>query len=221
MSTVLAKNFKALVVDDHPLIRKGISNILNTIPSIACCHQAENGLKALEKCRTENYDIIFLDISMPIMDGLTAMHHIKHDYPSSHVIIMTMYENPRQFIELIELGVSGYLLKETDEAEISKAVNLVMEGSQYFTQTVYQAWTEYVYENNTESINGKSQHLSLRELEVLHLICMQLSAGEIGDKLCLSDNTVNNHRSSIMKKTGIHTTVGLVIYAIKNGIFKP
>jgi two-component system, NarL family, response regulator DegU len=221
MSTVLEKTFKALVVDDHPLIRKGISNILNCISSISCCHQAENGLIALEKCRTEHYDLIFLDIGMPVMDGLTAMHHIKHEFPKCQVIIMTMHENPRQFIELIELGVSGYLLKETDEVEITKAVTLVMEGSQYFTNTVYQTWTAHVYEHHHAPLNGKYQYLSLRELEVLNLICMQMSAAEIGNKLCLSNNTVNNHRSSIMKKTGIHTTVGLVIYAIKNGIFKP
>lgn len=220
-TTVLEKTFKALVVDDHPLIRKGISTILNSIPTISCCHHAENGLIALEKCREETYDIIFLDIGMPVMDGLTTMHHLKHEFPKSHVVILTMYENTRQFIEFIELGVSGYLLKETDEAEITKAIDLILEGSQYFTPTVYRSWTEHVYEKNIDHINGKSQSLSLRELEVLRLICMQLSASEIGNRLCLSDNTVNNHRSSIMKKTGIHNTVGLVIYAIKNGIFKP
>ncbi len=222
MSTsVLEKTFRAMVVDDHPLLRTGISNLLNRIPGITCCHQAENGLVALEKCRDEPYDIIFLDIGMPVMDGLTTMHHLKHEFPDSNVIILTMYENTRQFIEFIELGVKGYLMKETDETEITKAIHMIMEGSQYFTPTVYKAWTKHVYEKNIGQTEAKVLFLSLRELEVLTLICQQMSASEIGNKLCLSEATINSHRSSIMKKTGIHHTVGLVIYAIKNGIFKP
>jgi DNA-binding NarL/FixJ family response regulator len=221
MNTVLEKTFRALVVDDHPLIRNGISNLLHKIHGITCCHQAENGLAALEKFRTEPYDIIFLDIGMPVMDGLTTMHHLNQEFPDTHVIILTMYENTRQFIEFIELGVKGYLLKDTDETEITKAILMIMEGSQYFTPAVYKAWTKHIYEKNRGPADDKPQFISLRELEVLNLICHQLSAVEIGIKLNLSEATINTHRSSLMKKTGIHNTVGLVIYAIKNGIFVP
>jgi DNA-binding NarL/FixJ family response regulator len=221
MNAVIEKTFRAIVVDDHPLIRNGISNILTKIPGITCSDQAENGLIALEKNREEPYDIIFLDIGMPVMDGLTTMHHLNQEFPESNVIILTMYENTRQFIEFIELGVKGYLLKETDETEITRAITMIMEGSQYFTPTVFHAWTRYLMDKTADAPESKPYVLSLRELEVLALICQQLSGTEIGQMLCLSESTINSHRSSIMKKTGIHNTVGLVIYAIKEGIFKP
>jgi DNA-binding NarL/FixJ family response regulator len=188
MNAVIEKTFRAIVVDDHPLIRNGISNILNKIPGISCSHQAENGLVALEKNREDPYDIIFLDIGMPVMDGLTTMHHLNCEFPDSNVIILTMYENTRQFIEFIELGVKGYLLKETDETEITRAITMIMEGSQYFTPTVYTAWTRYIREKNADTPEMKQYLFSLRELEVLSLICQQLSAAEIGDMLCLSES---------------------------------
>lgn len=220
MHTSPHKTFRTLVVDDHPMLRKGIAALIGKMPGIDCCHQAENGLEALEKCRLEPYDIIFLDIGMPVMDGLTTMHHLKIEFPETHVIVLTMYENTRQFIEFIELGAKGYLLKEADETEITRAMTLAMEGSQYFTPAVYKAWTNYLLSKNTEPVQARSQNLTVRELEVLNLICHQLSASEIGQKLFLSEATINTHKSSIMKKTGIHNIVGLVIYAIKNGIFK-
>jgi two-component system response regulator DegU len=213
----MTTHLKALVVDDHSLIRKSISSILTTIPNFVC-HEAENGNIALEKCRNEHYHIVFMDLGMPIMDGMTVIRHLKQEFPQCKVIILTMYDKRHKFIELMELGINGYLLKNTDDTEITKAVGVVMSGSQYITPTVYKTWTDYM-------INGhhvdKSKNLSQRELEVLYLICMEMSASEISKKLYLSEATINNHRARIMKKTSIHNTAGLVIYAIRNGIFIP
>lgn len=216
------KPINALIVDDHPLIRKAVSNLLKSNPLVKSCEQAENGKIALERFKEKKFDIVFLDIAMPVMDGITTLHHLKHNYPFAKVVILTMFENNRQFIELIELGVSGYLLKTIDDEELNKAIDLILEGRQYFTPIVYNFWIEYISENkDSNSVYHKSNILSTRELEVLQGICMQLNAKEIGEKYFISENTVNNHRSHIMKKTGIHNTVGLVVYAIKNGIFVP
>jgi DNA-binding NarL/FixJ family response regulator len=219
VSATILEKLKVLVVDDHPLYRKAVAKIINSFSNVAFCDQAENGKVALDKCKLHNYNIILLDITMPVMDGITALHYFKRDFPCVKIIILTMHEYNNQFIELINLGVSGYLLKSIDEIEIKKAFKLIMEGGQYFTPLVYAAWLNYI-QNSEYSINNR-KIITSREMEVLTGICLQLCAKEIGIKYFISEHTVNNHRSSIMKKLKIDNTVGLVLYAVKNGIFLP
>jgi len=209
-----------LVVEDQPVYRNGILKILSGLEFVEKCEGAENGQIALDKFKACKYDVVFIDIDMPIMDGITATRLIKEKHQDTLIIILSMYNVKRQIIELLEMGVNGYLLKSTDEEEIINALMLIAEGRQYYTESIYKIWAEHcVNQSALQSSIANQPKLSARELDVLKLICKQHIAKDIADILCVSESTVNNHRSNLMHKIGVDNSIGLVIYAIENGIF--
>jgi DNA-binding NarL/FixJ family response regulator len=127
------KELSVLVVDDHPLYRNGIRRILSNIDFITHCEEAENGIDCLKKLKIAHYDIILLDLQMPEMDGVETAGVIKREFPKSKIIILTMSDSKRQMIELLDMGVLGYVLKSTDEMELTDAILRVSEGVQYLS----------------------------------------------------------------------------------------
>lgn len=218
------KELSVLVVDDHPLYRNGIRRILNNIEFIKKCDEAENGFECIDKLKESHYDIILLDLQMPEMDGVETAGIIKKDFPKCKIIILTMSDSKRQMIELLDMGVLGYVLKSTDELELTDAILRVSEGVQYLSKEVDDVWTRFLgnkskFERNyhkTEKVD-----LSEREKEIIRMICKQMSTQEIADKLSLSNNTVKTHRNHIMKKLETDNVVGIAIYAVRAGIFVP
>lgn len=220
----ISKSLSVLVVDDHPLYRNGIKRILNNIDFISQCDEAENGKEALKMLLAKHYDIILLDIQMPVMDGVQTASVIKSDFPKSKIIILTMSDSKRQMIELLDMGVLGYVLKSTDELELTDAILRVSEGVQYLSKEVDDVWTKFLgnkskFERNFQK--PEKVELSDREKEIIVMICKQLSTQEIADKLSLSNNTVKTHRNNIMKKLETDNVVGIAIYAVRAGIFIP
>ena len=214
------KRMTALVVEDQPVYRNGILKILNGLEIIESCEGAENGQLAVDKFHNQSFDVVFMDIDMPVMDGIAATRIIREKSPETIIIILTMFNIKRQVIELLEMGVNGYLLKSTDEEEIINALMLIAEGRQYYTESIYKIWAEHcVNKSSLQTPLANHQKLSVREIEVLKLICKQHTAKDIADILCVSESTVNNHRSNLMQKIGVDNSIGLVIYAIENGIF--
>lgn len=220
----IAKDLSVLVVDDHPLYRNGIKRILNNIDFVTKCDEAENGKDCIEKLKQTHYDIILLDLQMPELDGVEAAGLIKKDFPRSKIIILTMSDSKRQMIELLDMGVLGYVLKSTDELELTEAILRVSEGVQYLSKEVDDVWTRFLgnkskFERNYNK--NEKVDLSEREKEIIRMICKQMSTQEIADKLSLSNNTVKTHRNHIMKKLETDNVVGIAIYAVRAGIFVP
>lgn len=220
----ITKDLSVLVVDDHPLYRNGIKRILNNIDFVTKCDEAENGKDCIEKLKQTHYDIILLDLQMPEMDGVEAAAVIKRDFPQSKIIILTMSDSKRQMIELLDMGVLGYVLKSTDELELTEAILRVSEGVQYLSKEVDDVWTRFLgnkskFERNYNK--NEKVDLSEREKEIIRMICKQMSTQEIADKLSLSNNTVKTHRNHIMKKLETDNVVGIAIYAVRAGIFVP
>jgi DNA-binding NarL/FixJ family response regulator len=218
------KELSVLVGDDHPLYRNGIRRILNNIDFITRCEEAENGIDCLKKLKIAHYDIILLDLQMPVMDGVETAEHIKRDFPKSKIIILTMSDSKRQMIELLDMGVLGYVLKSTDEMELTNAILRVSEGVQYLSKEVDDVWTKFLGNKTKFERNyRKSERVELsdREKEIIKMICKQMSTQEIATKLSLSSNTVKTHRNHIMKKLDTDNVVGIAIYAVRAGIFVP
>jgi len=218
------KSLSVLIVDDHPLYRKGIKRILNNIEFVTLCEEAENGRDCIKKLKDAHYDIILLDLQMPEMDGVETAAVIKRDFPKSKIIILTMSDSKRQMIELLDMGVLGYVLKSTDELELTEAILRVSEGVQYLSKEVDDVWTRFLgnkskFERNPN--NAIKVELSEREKEIIRMICKQMSTQEIADKLSLSNNTVKTHRTHIMQKLETDNVVGIAIYAVRAGIFVP
>jgi two-component system response regulator DegU len=214
------KTINALVVEDQPVYRNGIVKILSSLEFVENCNSAENGQVAIDKFLDMQYNVVFMDIEMPVMDGIKATKIIKERFPDTIIIILSMFNIKKQVIELLEMGVNGYILKTTDEEEIIKALMLIAEGRQYFTDSVYKIWADHCINKSALLTPITNQpKLSVREIEIVKLICEQRTAKNIADFLCVSESTVNNHRSHIMQKIGVDNTVGVVIYAIEHGIF--
>ncbi len=211
-----------LVVDDHPLYREGISRILNEFSVIKECTQAENGLEALNLCKDHVYDIIFMDIEMPCMNGIEASAEILKLYPETNIIILTSFNHKRQIIELLSLGVRGYVLKNTNKDEIEIAINKVLNGDLFLTSEIKDIYFQHLINEANRNKNYK-EHIDFteREIEILKEICDQKSSTDIAEKFNISEKTVQNHRQNMMKKIGTENVVGLVIYAIKSGYYYP
>ena len=215
------KKINVLIVDDHPIYRNGIMGIIKEIDIVDFCSEASNGKAAIEALEKRFYDIIFLDINMDEMDGIEASRIIKTRFQKCKIIVLTMSNSKREIVELLENGVHGYILKNTDAKELRRAIKLILEGNLYLTPEVKSIWAEYlvnkaVYEKFDS--NNKIE-LTPRQIEIVFHLCEQRTALEIAEALFISEATVNNHRAQIMKKLNIKNGIGSALYAVKSGIY--
>ena len=204
-----------LIVDDHTLYRKGCMMLVGSFGSIGEVHEAENGKVALDFLRTNPVDIVLMDLDMPVMGGKEAARHIIKDHKETSVIMVSMNEDLDIITELIEIGVHSYLIKTTEPDELERAISYVINNDFYYNQIVSKALHKKLKDRPAMS---KESHLTPREIEILELICQELTMKEIGDQLFLSEQTVHTHRKNLMKKLSVNNAVGLVKYAIKEQI---
>ncbi len=217
----VSKKINVLIVDDHPIYRNGIKGIIKDIDVVDSCAEANNGKAAIEALENKFYDIIFLDINMDEMDGIEASRIIKFRFPKCKIIVLTMSNSKREIVELLENGVHGYILKNTDAIELKRAIMLVMEGSLYLTAEVKSIWAEYLINKAAfEKFDDQNRvELTPRQIEIVFQLCEQRTTLEIANALFISEATVNNHRAQIMKKLNIKNAIGIALYAVKSGIY--
>lgn len=208
-----------LLVDDHNLFRNGLKMLIDMIPGLKVTGEAANGKEFLEKIRTEEFDVIFLDIEMPDISGILAMKQAMMINPDLKIITLTMYGEEEYFDQMIQSGAKGYLLKNSDIQEVKTAIEVVSQGGTYYSQELMQNFLKnFKQVRESKAIECE---FSEREAEILHLICLGFSNQSIGDKLFISKRTVEKHRANLLLKTFSKNTAELVIYAIKNQIFTP
>jgi len=211
-----------LITDDHPIYCSGIVNILKTLPSVGKVGECHSGKEAIRILEQEPYDIILLDIAMPEMSGIEASKIIKERFPATDIIILTSSNSRRQIVDLLNLGVSGYVLKNTDKKELVDAINNVQNKILYLTPEVKRIYTDFLLEHSmTKHGKGDEIELTTREVQVLKQICQQCTTNEIAKNLHLAPATINNHRYNIGRKIGTNNVVGFVLFAIRNGYFSP
>jgi DNA-binding NarL/FixJ family response regulator len=210
---------KILLVDDHTLFRNGLKMLLDTLPGYEVTGEASNGKEFLEMIRKYQYDIVFLDIEMPEINGIDAAKRAIEFNPLQKIITLSMYGDEEYYDQMIDAGAKGFLLKNTNLQEVKTAIDTVMAGGNYFSQELMQNLLRN-YKVIKEQKSPESE-LSEREIEILLLISEGLSNSEIGDKLFISKRTVEKHRANILDKTNCKNTAGLVMYAIKNQLIEP
>jgi two-component system, NarL family, response regulator DegU len=214
------KQIKLVVADDHNLFRKGLMGMLSTIPDFEVLGEAANGQELLDLLQTVKPDIALMDLQMPVMDGIQATEQMQIHFPEVKIIIISMHEEDRFIIHLLEKGVNGYLLKDSEGGEVENAIRRVMTDGYYYSDFVSKALHRKVLTklpNKQPTFNNKLQ-ISGREVEVLQLLCEGLSTMEISQKLFVSPRTIEGHRLRLLEKTGTKNTAGLVAYAFKNDI---
>ncbi len=205
-----------MIVDDHALFRNGLKLLLNSFKDFKVVAEAANGLEFLNTIDVLPIDVVLLDIDMPEMNGIEAAQKALLKFPDLKIITLSMYGDEDYYYKMVEAGVCGFLLKDSDIDEVYAALCSVIEGKNYFSQELLQNLLRNI--KNTDDSPAEILDLSSREIEIIALICQGLSNLEIGEKLFLSKRTVEKHRANILEKTDTKNTASLVMFAIKNKI---
>lgn len=207
------------MADDHTLFRKGMSMMVKSFPNISEVVDVENGKKALDVLAKEHFDILLLDLEMPVLDGWETAKKVVVKYPKVHIIMISMHDSLRLISDLIEIGVHSYLLKSSEPEEVQKAINSVLNNDFYYNQLVSSALLLKVQNGTvTKPIFNEKSLLTKREIQILEMICQEMTMKEIGNRLTLSEQTIQTHRKNLMRKTDAKNAVGLVKFAITTKI---
>lgn len=207
---------KLLVADDHAIVRDGIVSLLRSMPDFEVTGTASNGFEVLELAGKQPVDVCLLDISMPGMDGIETARQLCQSNPGIKIIMLTTYSDREIISELVHIGVSGYLLKNSDKEELAEAIHRVMKGRHYFSEDI----EKIILEGLTEKRAPEIVPLTDRELQVVQLLAKEYTNDKIAEELHISFRTVETHRKNIMQKAKAHNLAGLLKYAYGNGLLK-
>ncbi|MEQ8224590.1 MAG: response regulator transcription factor [Candidatus Eremiobacterota bacterium] len=204
---------KVLIVDDHPVVRKGIRQILEETDDIIVADESDNGHDMLKKVMKYKYDVILQDISLPYMNGLEILNELNTLKIKTPVLILSIYSEEQYALRTLRAGASGYLTKGNLPDELINAIRKLAEGKKYVSPYISELLI-----NNIKDAHGKAPHenLSNRELQILCMLASGKTGNDIAAELSLSIKTINTYRSRIMKKMGMKNNASLIRYAIEN-----
>ena len=205
---------KIALVDDHTLFRTGLAGLLSQHDGFEVVADVGSGEEFLAILPTLDVDVVFMDISMPGIDGAETTRRALAERPDLRIVTLSMYGDEHYYTRMMESGASGFLLKDSDIEEVYSAVEVTMAGDSYFSSALLGTLTRNMSMLAVDEPD--EDQLSNREVEILVEVCRGLSNQEIADKLFISKRTVDKHRANIMEKTGCKNTANLVVYAIKN-----
>lgn len=209
---------RVVIADDHHILLDGLKAMLQKQKDIEVCGLYDNGQSLFDDLKNTRPDIALIDINMPGMNGQEAARKIKEFYPQIHIITLSMYDDAVHIMEMIEAGVSGYLLKNVNDKELMDALRMVHAGKMYFSSEVSEKITSLVVQQQRKLEQPEEPRLTERELEILKLISQEYSNAQIANALFISERTVETHRKNMLRKTNNKTIVGLLKYALEKQI---
>jgi DNA-binding NarL/FixJ family response regulator len=207
-------SIKIAITDDHSMIREGLKQLLELDGDIKVIAEANDGVECLEMLEMEKPDILLLDINMPQMNGLQVLANIKKNNIKVKVLILTIHNEVEYLLKAVDMGIDGYVLKDSDITVLKKAIYAVYQGESYIEPSM----TPYLNKKLNKKKEPRKEVLSKREIQVLELLAKGDFNKEIGEQLFISEKTVKNHVSSIFKKIGVADRTQAAVYAIKNDI---
>ncbi len=208
-----------VVADDHTLMRQGLCKILEEQPEWRVVAQATTGREAVKLVMELRPSVAILDIGMPLLNGIEATRQLRRRQPDLHVLILSMHAEEAYIMQALQAGAQGYLLKDSADVELIRAVESVSTGKSYFSPAVARVMLDdYVRQLAQRGIVDRYDSLSEREREVLQLIAEGQSNKEVADTLAISPATVETHRAHIFQKLDVHNTAEVVLYAVRRGL---
>jgi len=209
----MENKIKVALVDDHILLRNGLRGLIDSFNNCTVLYEANNGRDFINKLKAEQIpDIVLMDINMPEMDGYETTLWVKNNHPEIKVLSLSMYDNENAIIRMLRAGVKGYILKDCDPSELEYAINSIMTSGFYYTENVTGKLVSIVSKKDSDD------ELNEREIAFLKLVCSELTYKEIADKMYKGVRTIDGYRDALFEKLNVKTRIGLVLYAIKNGI---
>jgi DNA-binding NarL/FixJ family response regulator len=212
-------SIRVAIADDHPIVSNGLKNILKDFSHIRVIAVYPTGKALLEGIRGEQPDVLLLDMHLPDLEGPALARDILKHYPQVRILVLSSSDIIVQVKKMLQLGAMGYLLKDSDDLTIVKAIETVYAGGQFLSPSLQQRLVGDLFRNKQSDKYQAS--LTRREKEILQLITREMTNQEIADQLFISLHTVDNHRSSLLQKLQVKNTAGLVRKAIENGLIDP
>lgn len=207
---------KIMIADDHSMIREGLKNLLELDGDIQVIAEAVDGEDCLDKLQVVKPDVLLLDINMPKKNGLEVLKSLKSKKSKLKVLVLTVHNEIEYLMKAVDIGVNGYVLKDSESAELKKAIFTVAEGESYIQPSLIPALNAKMIETNKDAEKIKS--LTKRELDVLKLLAVGMFNKEVGKRLKISERTVKNHVSNIFKKLGVTDRTQAAVFAIRNNL---
>ncbi len=209
-----------VLVDDHSLLRNGLASLIKSFGDYNILFEADNGQDFIDKLKPKLLpQVVLMDINMPEMDGYEACLWLKHNHPQIKVLALSMYDNENSVIRMFKAGAKGYILKDCDPSELKTALSAVVSKGFYYSEMVTGKLIHTINTLDEEDSQVKNViQLSEREINFLKLVCTELTYKEIAEKMYLSPRTIDGYRDDLFQKLNAKTRVGLVMYAIKNGV---
>ena len=207
---------RVLIADDHKMVREGLRRILEFDGEIQVIDETDNGEECIKKIRSSKPDIVLLDINMPVMNGIEALQEIRKKKLKTKVIILTVHNEIEYLLRAVDIGIDGYVLKDSDAHELIRAVTSVYEGDKFIQPSLIPLLNSKLIARNLDA--ERLEQLSKREIEVLKLVAVGMFNKEIGVELGISERTVKNHLSSIFKKIDSSDRTQAAVFAIRNGL---
>jgi two-component system nitrate/nitrite response regulator NarL len=206
----MIKKIRVLLVDDHMLVLDGLQARLEMEDNLDIIATASNGLEALDKAKKLKPDLVVMDVSMPVLNGLDATKRFKAEQPNVKILMLSMHHDKEYILSLIQSGANGYVLKDVSSEELVQAINTVHQGGTYFSSGASDSLF-------SQAPSPKQcEELTKREVAVLKEVAVGLSNKEIAQSLSISVRTVETHRQNLKNKLNIHTSAGLIKYALEH-----
>lgn len=207
---------KIYIADDHTFVRKGMIRLLNTFERVGDVKEAANGKELIALVQGDVPNIVILDLEMPVLNGFDCAKHLVENHPEVKILILTMHTEEVFILNLMELGVHGFLNKNAEPEEVERALYAIADRDFYRNDIINLVLQNKIKRHRSVG----STQLSARELEILLLICQELTPVEISKRLQISEKTFFNHRSNVLSKVNVRGNVGLVKYAYQHGIIE-
>ena len=209
---------RIMITDDHSMIREGLKNLLELEGDIEVVAEAENGIECLDKLDDVNPDVLLLDINMPKMNGLEVLQNLKERKSKVKVLVLTVHNETEYLMKAVDIGINGYVLKDSESSELKKAIFAIAEGENYIQPSLIPALNNKMIENNEDEL--KLDSLTKREVQVLKELAVGKFNRDIAKEMEISERTVKNHISSIFKKLDVTDRTQAAVFAIKNNLIQ-
>lgn len=215
------KTISLIIADDYPLFREGLYLLLGQFKQFSIIGEAADGEELLQLIEEKQPDVVITDIQMPVKDGIAVTTIVKERFPGIKIIALTMFGDEHLIVDMMNAGANGYVLKNTPKEELAEAIQAVYNGGTYFCNSSTMKLNKMLAASKGQFFNNKEISFSDKEKEIITLICEQHASKQIASMTQLTHRTVEKYRDYIMEKTGARNVAGIVVYAIRKGMYKP
>lgn len=211
-------SIRVLITDDHQIVLDSLSLLISTIPEMEVIGTLNDSRKVLAFLDTHDTDILVTDLSMPYLSGVALTLQVRQKFPNLKILMLTVSEDADNIRQAFQAGISGYVMKKANRAELERALTTVARGEKYFSEAVMKELLSpaSLAATSNEEIPSEPIAVTARELEIIRLIAQELSTSEIAERLFISVGTVETHRHNILRKLGVKNAIGIIKYAVKN-----